>query len=264
MKNIVVIGGGNMGFTYAEGIFNSQIANIQIIEKFEPRIEEIEAIKKMKVSSSYESIESADIIFLAIKPQIAPEVFKEIKTLINQNQVIISVMAGTTIDTIQNGLGIHKVVRCMPNLPASIQLGMTTYVASQEVSKEELILSDKILNSTGKAFQVANEAMIDNTTGISGSGPAYVFYFMNAMVEKATEIGFNEAQAKELVAQTFKGAVALYESNEISLDAWMDRVASKGGTTRAALDSFDSNDTHNLIKEGITACINRAEELGKM
>lgn len=263
MKKIVVIGGGNMGFTYAEGIYNAQIAEIEIIEKSTERIDYINSLGKMKASDSYEALHTADIVFLAVKPQIAPLVFDDVKKLLNNNQVFVSVMAGTLMETIQKGLGVDKVIRCMPNLPASIQLGMTTYVGSSAVSKDELDFVGTILKSTGKAFEVQNEDMIDNTTGISGSGSAYVFYFMNAMAEAAENIGFNTEEAKTLVAQTFEGAVELYKQNDISLTEWMDRVASKGGTTRAALNSFDKSETHQHIKDGVSACVNRAKELAK-
>lgn len=263
MKKIVVIGGGNMGFTYAEGIYNANIANIEIIDKSEERISEINSMNKMKATTNYDILQDADIIFLAVKPQIAPLVFNDIKSIVNKTQLFVSVMAGMTIETIQQGLKIDKVIRCMPNLPASIQLGMTTYVGSKEVSKENLDLIGRILESTGKAFLVDNEDMIDNTTGISGSGTAYIFYFMNAMAEAAKDFGFTQEQAKTLTAQTFEGAVELYKRNDISLEEWMNRVASKGGTTRAALNNYKDNNVHNLIKEGTVACVNRAKELAE-
>lgn len=263
MKNIVVIGGGNMGFTYAEGIYNAQIANIQIIDKSAERIAEINKMEKMKATESYDILKDADIIFLAVKPQIAPLVFNDIKSIVNQSQLFVSVMAGMTIETIQQGLNIDKVIRCMPNLPASIQLGMTTYVGSKQVSKESLNLVGSILKSTGKAFEVETEDMIDNTTGISGSGTAYIFYMMNALAEAAKDFGFSEEQAKSLTSQTFEGALELYKRNDVSLEEWMNRVASKGGTTREALNSFDANNVHNYIKEGTVACVNRAKELAE-
>lgn len=263
MKKIVVIGGGNMGFTYAEGIFNANIADIQIIDKSEDRVTEINKMNKMSATSSYDILKTADIIFLAVKPQIAPLVFNDIQSIVNKNQLFVSVMAGMTIETIQKGLNINQVIRCMPNLPASIQLGMTTYVGSKEVSEDSLALVGSILKATGKAFEVKNEDMIDNTTGISGSGSAYIFYFMNAMAAAAEDFGFSTAEAKILTTQTFEGAVELYKRNDISLEEWMNRVASKGGTTRAALNNFDNNNVHNLIKEGTVACVTRAKELAE-
>lgn len=263
MKKIVVIGGGNMGFTYAEGIYNAKIADIQILHKTEARIVEINNMNKMKATNSQDILVDADIIFLAVKPQIAPSVFTEIKSLVNKNQLFVSVMAGMTIETIQKGLQIDKVVRCMPNLPASIQLGMTTYVTSDNVTKGEASLVGDILKSTGKAFEVESEDMIDNTTGISGSGTAYIFYYMNAMAEAAEDMGFSPEEAKTLVSQTFEGAIELYKRNDISLVEWMNKVASKGGTTRAALNNFDSNNVHNYIKKATVACVDRAKELAK-
>lgn len=252
-----------MGITYAEGIYNANIADIQIVEKTQEKVDEINALGKMKATVSQEPIANADIIFLAIKPQIAPIIYNNIKDIVTKNQVIVSVMAGVLIETIQQGIGVDKVIRCMPNLPASIQLGMTTYVGSKEVDKETLDFVGSILQATGKAFEVKNEDMIDNTTGISGSGSAYIFYFMNAMADAAENMGFDPKEAKTLVSQTFEGAVELYKRNDISLEEWMNRVASKGGTTREALNSFDKNNVHEHIKEGVTACVNRAKELAK-
>ena len=263
MKKIVIIGGGNMGFTYAKGIFNASIGEIEILEKSENRIKEIKAMNKMAVTNDYEVLKSADVIFLAVKPQVAPVVFEEIKGLVNNQQLFVSVMAGMKMQSIQQGLAVDKVIRCMPNLPAAIQLGATTFTCSQGVDHEEKELISKILASTGIAFEVPSEEAIDNTTGISGSGPAYIFYFMNAMEKAGKALGFSPEESKSLVVQTFKGAVQLYEDNDLDLVEWMNRVASKGGTTRAALDNFDANNLDKLIQEGVQACVNRAKELGK-
>lgn len=261
MKKIVVIGGGNMGYTYAEGIYNAKIADIEILQRPGARYEEIKAMNKVAVTDNDEVIKSADIVFLAIKPQIAPSVFEKIKQYVNSKQLFVSVMAGMKIETIQKGLNVEKVIRCMPNLPASIQLGATTYTCSKEVNDIEKQLTAQVLGATGIAFEVDTEEAIDHTTGISGSGTAYIFYFMNAMVKAAEALEFTPQQAKSLVMQTFKGAVKLYENHDTPLDEWMNRVASKGGTTRAALDSFENNKVEKLIQEGIEACIKRANEL---
>jgi pyrroline-5-carboxylate reductase len=172
-------------------------------------------------------------------------------------------MAGVTIDTIRKGLGVEKVIRAMPNLPAQIGLGMTSYTASDAVTRIELVLVQNLLNTTGKAIYVDNEYAIDATTAISGSGPAYVLYFMQAMIEVAQEMGFNASQAELLVAQTFRGAVELQMKNDASCEEWIQRVSSKGGTTEAAINSFKATSVYMDIKNGAKAALARAEELGR-
>jgi pyrroline-5-carboxylate reductase len=172
-------------------------------------------------------------------------------------------MAGITIEAIKKFTGLQKITRAMPNLPAQVGLGLTSYVASSDVSRIELLTIESLLNTTGKSIQVTSENFIDASTGISGSGPAYVFYFMQSMMEAALQMGFSKKEATVLVSQTFTGAIALFNQSNLSPKSWMERVASKGGTTQAALDSMDSNNVNELIKEAAFAAFTRAVELGK-
>lgn len=151
----------------------------------------------------------------------------------------------------------------MPNLPAQVGKGITSYIASDEVSRVELLTVENLLDTTGKSIRVQSENYIDASTGISGSGPAYVFYFMHSMMEAALKMGFSKNDSKVLVSQTFAGAVELFNQSDLSPNSWMDKVASKGGTTRAALDSMDDNNVKELIEEAAYAAFNRAIELGK-
>ncbi|MEI6864760.1 pyrroline-5-carboxylate reductase [Flavicella sp.] len=263
MKKITVIGGGNMGFTYAESIFNSNLeTQIHVLEKSIERIQEISALNTISIGSDFSVLKEADVIFLAVKPQISPTVFEEINHFLNKDQLVVSIMAGTTIETIQKGLGLEKVVRAMPNLPAQVKLGMTTYVGSEEVSTEELELVASILETTGKAVLVKTEDDIDKSTGVSGSGPGFVFYMMNAMVNAAENLGFSPEQSKILVSQTFGGAVKLYQDNDISLTEWMNRVSSKGGTTIAGLNHLADTNVGPEIQKCIEVAVARAFELG--
>ncbi len=205
----------------------------------------------------------ADVIFIAVKPFHAEKLFKIMKTLVNPEQILISIMAGVTLDFIKAATGLSKVVRAMPNLPAKVGMGLTSYTASEEVTRVELLTIESLLETTGKAILVSNENYIDASTGISGSGPAYVFYFMQSMMEAASQMGFSEKVSKVLVTQTFTGAVELFNQSDLSPNSWMDKVASKGGTTRAALDSMEDNNVKELIKEAAYAAFSRAVEMGK-
>ncbi|MGB2129287.1 MAG: pyrroline-5-carboxylate reductase [Flavicella sp.] len=263
MKKIAVIGGGNMGFTYAASIYNSDLdAQIEIIENSQEKIEEINALQTIPASSDYSVIKSADVVFLAIKPQVAHSVFEQVKHLLNPSQLVVSIMAGITIESMQEGLGLPKVVRAMPNLPAQVKLGMTTYVADPQVSEEELEFIAAILKSTGEVVAVPSESQLDKSVGISGSGPGFVFYVMEAMEKAAQQFGFSSDEAKKLVIKTLEGSVKLYEQNDISLTEWMDRVSSKGGATIAGLNYFESKEVSKELQNGIQVCVNRAVELG--
>lgn len=264
---VLVIGGGNMGFTYAQGMSKSKLLGDNKLMILDSSAEKVEELKTNPAFEAFERIEDclpkADLIFIAVKPYHSTELFKKMQPLVNAGQIIISIMAGVTIATMQEDLGIKKVVRAMPNLPAFVGKGMTTYTSSNEVSDSELKNVQTLLNTTGKSLLVENENYIDASTGISGSGPAYVFYFIESMMEAALKMGFSNEESRLLVSQTFEGAVEIFSQSDITPKEWMDRVASKGGTTRAALDSMEENNVKEFIKEAAFAAYNRAVELGK-
>lgn len=264
---VLVIGGGNMGLTYAEGMANSVYLNrrkLMIQDIGEQTLANIEADDRFEAHKSLENcLPTADIVFIAVKPYHCEELFGKMKSMVNSNQLIVSLVAGLKIETIQEQLGINKIVRTMPNLPAKVGKGITSFTESDEVSRVELLMVRNLLDTTGASIHVSNENYIDKSTGISGSGPAYVFYFMQSMMEAARKMGFSDNDAKVLVSHTFEGAVELFNQGDISPAKWMDKVASKGGTTQAALDSMEDNNVNELIKEAAYAAFNRAVELGK-
>ncbi|WP_159023071.1 pyrroline-5-carboxylate reductase [Formosa sp. L2A11] len=264
---LLVIGAGNMGLTYAEAMSKSKLLKDKKIMILENTDEKIESLNKIPHFEAFKDpkdcIPQADLIFLAVKPYHADDLFSKILPLVTKEQIVVSLMAGVTINHIKTALKLDKVVRTMPNLPAKVGKGLTSYTASEGVSKEELLTIENLLNTTGKSIQVSNENFIDASTGISGSGPAYVFYFMQSMMEAALQMGFSEENSKTLVTQTFTGAIDLFNQDNISPNDWIERVASKGGTTRAAIDSMDNNNVNELIKEAAFAAFNRAIELGK-
>lgn len=264
---VLVIGGGNMGITYAEGMANSSYLKSDKLMVYDISPEKVSELRKIPYFDVHDKIEDclpqADIVFVVVKPFHCEELFANVKHMVNDQQIFVSLMAGVTIEKIQNSLGVKKVVRTMPNLPAQVGKGVTSFTESREVSKVELLMVRGLLDTTGVSIKVKNENFIDASTGISGSGPAYVFYFMQSMMEAALKMGFSDADSRILVSQTFEGAVELFNQHDLSPQDWMDRVASKGGTTRAALDSMANNDVKEKIKEAAFAAFNRAVELGK-
>ena len=263
---ILVIGGGNMGLTYAEGMSKSFLLNRHKLMIYDKSPDLIDTLKDQPQFVVYNSIEEclpkADVVFIAVKPFHSEGLFKEMKPLINKEQIFVSIMAGVTIDTIQTSLDAKKVIRAMPNLPAQVGKGVTSYTESKEVSRIELLMVRNLLDTTGESIRVESENFIDASTGISGSGPAYVFYFMQSMLEAALKMGFSKNDSKILVSKTFEGAVELFNQSDLSPNTWMERVASKGGTTRAALDSMEDNNVKELIKDAAYAAFDRAVELG--
>lgn len=264
---VLVIGAGNMGLTYSEGMANSSLLGKQKLRIYDTDPNKIETLRKTEKFDVYTALDDAllkaNIVFIAVKPYHCDALFKEMKPLINDEQIFVSLMAGVSISTIQDGLGVNKVIRTMPNLPAKVGKGVTSYTAAKQISRVELLMIRHLLDTTGTSIQVDSEKFIDASTGISGSGLGYVFYFMQSMLEAAKQMGFSDYDSKVLVSNTFEGAIELFNQSNISPERWIDKVASKGGTTQAAIDSMEDNNVNQLIKEAAYAAFDRAVELGK-
>lgn len=264
---VLVIGAGNMGLTYAMSMRESDLLEKGDLLIMDAAPDKVKSLKKIDFFDVYDDVEhciaKADVVLIAVKPYHSSELFETLREQVREDQVFVSLMAGVTIDSIQKALGVKKVIRTMPNLPALVQKGLTSFTSSDSVSEEEMKIVQDLLSTTGIAMQVKDELTIDATTGISGSGPAYVFYFMQSMMEAALDLDFDPEDAKLLVQQTFEGAVELFRKNELSPQEWMEKVASKGGTTEAALVSMENNGVKDRIKEAAFAAFYRAQEIGQ-
>ena len=264
---VLVIGAGNMGLTYSEGMAESPLLSKHKLRIFDTDPKKIESLSKDSRFDVFDNLEDclpkADIIFIAVKPYHSDNLFEKMKPMLNDGQIFVSLMAGVTLETISQKLDAKKVIRTMPNLPAQVGKGVTSYTESESVSKIELIMVRNLLDTTGTSIHVDTENFIDASTGISGSGPAYVFYFMQSMLEAALKMGFSEYDSKVLVSSTFEGAIELFNQSDISPKSWIERVASKGGTTQAAIDSMEDNNVKDLIQDAAYAAFDRAVELGK-
>lgn len=263
----LIVGGGNMGASFAQSFLDAHILRVEDIAIMEKNEKRKEFLKNKEWKNVYDTpgdyIKNAELIVIAVKPQDTDALFDSLRPFISHRHVILSIMAGVKMDTICDKLNIGKVIRAMPNLPAQVGMGMTGFTAKDEVTRQELTSVQNLLNTTGKSIYFSDEAMLDAVTAISGSGPAYVYFFMNAMMKKAMEMGFNEAQADLLVWQTFHGAVQLQNQNHLSYEDWISRVASKGGTTEAAITSFKSDNLDSTLAKGLQAALDRAIELGE-
>jgi len=263
---VLIVGYGNMGKTYANSFISSRFIKSDDIHllvrnnNFSAKENRIPAINI--ATNASERIGDFDIIILAVKPQDFDVLAETIKPYLKDNQIIFSVMAGITLAKIAYQLSCTKIVRCMPNIPTQIGMGMTVFTASSNVDRKELFIIQNLINTTGKSVYVENEKLIDAATAISGSGPAYVFYFMQSMINAAVDLGFNESEAELLVNQTFMGSVAIQNSYSLSNDEWIRKVASKGGTTERALQVFEKGKLEKTIVDAVKAANDRAIELG--
>lgn len=264
---ILIIGGGNMGQSFAKSFLHNHIAdvsNFSIIEKDTSKTPELKAIGIHNIHQNPgDFINKFDLVVLAVKPQAFPSLANELIDYISDEQVVLSIMAGISISKIQESLALTKIIRAMPNMAAQIGEGMTVFTSSEEVTRIELVTVQNLLESTGKNLYVADEDLLNASTAISGSGPAYVLYFMQAMMESAEELGFSKQQAEMLTYQTFKGIVEFFQSSKDTCSELIAKVASKGGTTEAALQMFEKETVNKAINNAIKAANQRAIELGK-
>ena len=264
---ILILGGGNMGMTYAQSFLRSRIVtadNLMVLCRSYEKANHLSQTHEGRFFSDPRlCVAEADLLILAVKPQDSARLFGEIRDLVQPGQVYLSIMAGVRMATISQELAADKIIRAMPNLPAQIGAGVTAFTSTDPVTRIELVMVQNLLSTTGKTIYVEREEMIDATTAISGSGPAYVYFFMNAMMEAARQMGFSESEAELLVSQTFTGAVDLYNKADLSCENWISKVASKGGTTEAALRIWRETALHEDIVAGVNAALERARELGK-
>ena len=262
---IAIIGFGNMGQTYANSFMSSGFvgaSDILILNKVAVEEKNSFGIDTTNFYTEPNSqIFESDILILAVKPQDFKQLASEIKGFLNPEHVILSVMAGISIEAMQKALSVAKIVRSMPNIPTQIGEGMTVFCASNAVDRKELFIVQNLINTTGKSIYIEKE-MLNAATAVSGSGPAYVFYFMQAMIESAVKLGFSSSEAEFLVSQTFSGSVQLQNRSKLSNEAWIQRVASKGGTTEAALSIFNQKELKEIVVKGIESANARAIELG--
>jgi pyrroline-5-carboxylate reductase len=263
---VLIAGAGNMGKTYAKSLLTTHFTkagDLFLLVKTEHTDTGIKEIPAANISHQAAKIlAGADIVILAVKPQDFNALASAIKPFVKPDQLFLSIMAGITMQTIASLLGVKKVVRAMPNLPAQVGMGITAFSCLPDLDKKELFIIQNLLNTTGKSVYLDDEKLIDAATALSGSGPAYVYYFMQAMIQAGIKMGFNQSEAELMVNQTFLGAVSLHNRNDLNCQEWIKRVASKGGTTEAALKIFESNNLQHTIEQGIFSAFNRARQLG--
>lgn len=262
---ISFIGGGNMARAIIGGLKQKgyNMAAINVIELDAAKREQLTEEFGIHATEHLPSVANSDIIVLAVKPQQLRDLAIFLASFLNQ-QLVISIAAGITCDALSRWLnGYSAIVRVMPNTPAQIQAGVSGLYAADGVSIEQREQADLLLSAAGSTLWVDDESKIDAVTAISGSGPAYVFYFIEALEQAALDLGFAPDQAHALSLQTFLGASRLASQSDTPAAALRAQVTSKGGTTERAILSMEQANIKQAIIQAAHAAAERARELGE-
>lgn len=262
---IAFIGGGNMAAALIGGLVG-KVAAAQDIHVVDLNAQALASLKErfgVSVAQAMDgALASADVVVLAVKPQQMREVVASLKPFIGA-QLVVSIAAGIRMVDLSRWLDGHEaIVRAMPNTPALIGKGITGLVPHEKVSTLQRAQADSILKAVGQTLWLSDEAQIDAVTAVSGSGPAYVFYFLEAMEQAAAQLGLSPAEGLELAKATFEGATELARRSEESVATLRERVTSKGGTTYAALTSLEQSGVKDAIVKALQAAAVRSKELG--
>jgi pyrroline-5-carboxylate reductase len=263
---ISFIGGGNMGQAIASAVIKNHLADpqdVSISDVSHPRLEALR--EELGVFTSPNNLEVAgrgEIIVLSVKPQTLPALMDELAGKLNPRSLVFSIIAGKTLDTLVDGLRHQAVVRAMPNTPAQIGKGMTVWTATRDVTPAQRTNAEAIVTVMGKGIYAGYESYLDLATAVSGSGPAYVFLFMESLMSAAVEIGMPEEMAKTLVYQTVLGSAEFAKASPKDLAELRRNVTSPGGTTAEALKVFEEGGFTPLVHKAVAAAFRRARDLG--
>lgn len=260
------IGGGNMGRALASALIGKGVClpgEILVVDPDEAARERLDHMGCAVQAEVDDAVGKVPVVLLAVKPQSAGSVYPALSAQLQSSQVVVSIMAGVPVGTLQRELKHEPVVRVMPNTPAQVGLGMNVYYAVPAVGDTQLRAVEALLQASGEALPVDHEDAIDAATAISGSGPAYVFYVAENWMRVAEELGFSEAQATQLVQQTLIGATALWKDQREPVARLREQVTSKGGTTAAALEHMEQHQVGAQFAEGVRRAYRRAKELAQ-
>lgn len=261
--HIILIGCGKMGASLLRGWLNKKLeATFSVIEPNDIEIPGAQHFTSIE-SAATNTLQTASMIILAVKPQVMQAICTDLAPLIGNNTTILSIAAGQSLSSFAAYFGDNQpVIRAMPNTPAAIGKGMSVAVANPNVTDEAQTLATALLETAGKLEWTDDEDLLDAVTALSGSGPAYVFYLIEILEKAGKDIGLPAQMAQTLARQTVIGAAALAETDHgTPATALRENVTSPGGTTAAALDILMDGRAQELFTEALTAATNRSREL---
>ncbi len=264
---IAFIGSGAMAGAMIVGLLREKLAAPENLFAADPRADRGEELREkygvQPFTDNVAAVKNADVVVLSVKPQRLGAVLDELKGKIPEDALVMSIIAGATLKKIGKGLKHKKVIRTMPNTPAKIGEGITVWVASDAVSESQKEQAQTILSALGEEVFVEDEYYLDMATALSGTGPAYVYMFMEAMIDAGVHMGFPRRISEKLVVQTMRGSVNFYDRNDVHVAALRNQVTSSGGTSAEALYYLEKAGVRTAISRAIWAAYQRSLELGR-
>ena len=263
---IAFIGAGNMASSLIGGLLAKGLDAAQI------RASDPGAETRARVSAEHgielfadnaQAVQDADVIVIAVKPQVMKAVCQDLRAHLEPHQLLISIAAGITCTSLQNWLGNQPLVRCMPNTPALLGKGVSGLFATAAVTAEQRQQAEDLLSAVGIAVWVDTEAQIDAVTAVSGSGPAYFFLLIEAMTDAGVKLGLPREVAKQLAEQTALGAAHMAVGSDVDAAELRRRVTSPAGTTEAAIKSFQADGFATTVEKALSAAAHRSAEMAE-
>lgn len=270
-KKIAFIGSGAMGEAMIAGLLRKELARPEELHTADVHARRVADLHSRYGTQPFTdnrlAAAGADVVVLSVKPQRLSEVLKGLKGAVSPTALVLSIVAGAKISKISHGLEHSAVVRTMPNTPAQIGKGITVWMPSAAVSLEQKETARAVIGALGEQVEVDDENYLDMATALSGTGPAYVFIFMEAMIDAGVHMGFSRQVSEQLVIETLKGSVAYLEarneSEHVHVAALRNQVTSPGGTTAQALYYLEKAGFRTAVSRAIWAAYERSVELGR-
>ena len=266
-RTIATVGSGVMAEAMIAGLLRGALVQPQQVVASHPRPERREHLAAeygiRTVVANGEAVEGADVVLLALKPQMLARVGREIGPRLQAGQLVLSVIAGATTAAIGGILGHDQIVRSMPNTPARLGRGMTVWYATPATTEEQRGQASALLRALGAELEVDDEKMVAMATAVSGTGPTYVFLVMEALIDAAVHLGFPRHVAHDLVIETLEGSTVFAKQSGLHPAELRNMVTSPGGTSAAALHELESGRLRTVLSEAVWAAFRRTEELGR-
>lgn len=266
-KTVSFIGSGVMGEAMMKGLLHQDLLKPERIIASDPHHERGQQITQRYgltfTPDNREAASGGDVVVLSVKPQVMTKALHDLRGCLRPNALIISIAAGVTIQTLAQGSGTNCIVRSMPNTPGQIGQGITVWTATPDVDDEQRVLAKDILGAMGDTLYVQDENYLDMATALNGTGPAYVFLVMEALIDAGVHLGFSRQDAERLVLQTMRGSVEYAIDSKLHPAQLRNQVTSPGGTSAAAIYQLEKGGLRTVISKAVFAAYQRSAELGR-
>lgn len=265
---IAFIGGGTMGTAMIKGILAQGLTEpgqIRVSDPWPPRVEFLrETYGVFATGDNLEAIKEANIIVLSVKPQVLGKIGQQLHGNIRPSTLVLSILAGSPISVLRRTLGHDRIVRAMPNTPGQLGKGITVWTCTPAVTDQQKGYAEAVLGALGDQLFMEEESYLDMATALSGSGPGFIFLFIEALIDAGVHMGFSRRDAQRLVIETLEGSVALFKAGADHPAELKNQVTSPGGTTAAGLYELEKGGLRTVLSRAIFAAYRRSQELGAL